>query len=199
MVLLSQVLLAGLTVYVFWLLAVMYLAYRWQFTRGGQEMPWYLAGGEPLVGDCKGYKDDGGWLGDAVWDMIYRAMDSDEDEKWATFMHRVVTKHASESVKAEIDAGRSGKALLGLWYVRQQLGAARIHRYATMAASKAAELGHAAADAAGDLADVAGDAAGAAAAKAGELGHVAGDAAGAAAGAAKKTVAGAAAIGHEVE
>ena len=66
-------------------------------------MPWYLAGVEPLVGDCKGYKDDGGWLGDAVWDMIYRAMDSDEDEKWAPLL-----RVASESGHFARAAARLG-------------------------------------------------------------------------------------------
>jgi hypothetical protein len=117
MVYVTRFLLFGLALYVITLLWIMNMAWRWQKTRPREKMPWYMAGIEPLVADCRGYNEDAGWSGDAVWDMVYRAMDSNEDEEWRSYFTRVVTQHVKESVEFEHRTGKK-LGLLGREFTR---------------------------------------------------------------------------------
>merc|ERR1719201_2979791 len=126
MVYVTRILLGGLVVYVVSLMWLMNIAWRWQKNRPEDEMPWYLAGIEPLVADCRGYNEAAGWHGDAVWDMIYRAMDSNEDEKWGSYFTRVVTQHAKESVHFEIQQGK--KSVIGTHFISSKFEEAKLKK-----------------------------------------------------------------------
>ena len=49
--------------------------------------------------------------------MVYRAMDSNEDEEWRSYFTRVVTQHVKESVEFEHRTGKK-LGLLGREFTR---------------------------------------------------------------------------------